>query len=172
MIQVQTHFWKTLPVGDLISLALILLTFSKSSQIGPSSSNRLESIARLSPPGVEQLGEAVPPARRLRQGARLAEDGLPARMRSRDAAVRQRPLQVAQGNSELLLQPRLTPLRLCEETRTLVSVETPRGNLRAGPPRLVDKNTSSCQFREDTRGIWGEGSDDFPLASDLQPIIS
>ena len=28
-----TYFWKTLPIGDLILLALILLTFSKSSQI-------------------------------------------------------------------------------------------------------------------------------------------
>ncbi len=38
-----TYFWKRLPIGDLISLTLILLAFSKSSQIGPFSSNHLKS---------------------------------------------------------------------------------------------------------------------------------
>ncbi len=33
MKQVYTYFWKTLPIGDLILLALISLAFSKSSQI-------------------------------------------------------------------------------------------------------------------------------------------
>ncbi len=37
-----TYFWKRLPIGDLISLTPILLAFSKSSQIGPSSSNHLK----------------------------------------------------------------------------------------------------------------------------------
>ncbi len=46
MKQVYTYFWKTLPVGDLISLALISLTFSKSSQIGPSSSNHLKMVVQ------------------------------------------------------------------------------------------------------------------------------
>ncbi len=36
--------WKTLPIGDLISLTLISLAFSKSSQIEPSSSNHLKSM--------------------------------------------------------------------------------------------------------------------------------
>ncbi len=40
----QTHIWKTLPISDLISLGLISLTFSKSSQISPSSSNHLKSV--------------------------------------------------------------------------------------------------------------------------------
>ncbi len=44
MKQVQTYFWRTLPIGDLISLAPILLAFSKSSQIGPSSSNHLKRV--------------------------------------------------------------------------------------------------------------------------------
>ncbi len=44
MKQVYTYFWKTLPVGNLILLAPILLAFSKSSQIGPSSSNHLKSL--------------------------------------------------------------------------------------------------------------------------------
>ncbi len=39
----QTYFWKRLPIGDLISLTPISLAFSKSSQIGPSSSNHLKS---------------------------------------------------------------------------------------------------------------------------------
>ncbi len=39
-----TYFWKRLPIGDLISLTRIALAFSKSSQIGPSSSNHLKSI--------------------------------------------------------------------------------------------------------------------------------
>ncbi len=43
MKQVYTYFWKTLPIGDLISLALILLAFSKSSQMGWSSSNQVNS---------------------------------------------------------------------------------------------------------------------------------
>ncbi len=38
-----THIWKTLPVSDLISLSLISIAFSKSSQISPSSSNHLMS---------------------------------------------------------------------------------------------------------------------------------
>ncbi len=37
-----TYFWKRLPIGDLISLTSISLAFSKSSQIGPSSSNHLK----------------------------------------------------------------------------------------------------------------------------------
>ncbi len=37
-----TFFWKRLPIGDLISLTLISLAFSKSSQIRPSSSNHLK----------------------------------------------------------------------------------------------------------------------------------
>ncbi len=37
-----THIWKTLPIGVLISLGLISLAFSKSSQISPSSSNHLK----------------------------------------------------------------------------------------------------------------------------------
>ncbi len=48
MKQVYTYmyFWKTMPTGDLISLTLILLAFSKSSQIGPSSSNHQNTTAR------------------------------------------------------------------------------------------------------------------------------
>ncbi len=38
------YFWKTLPIGALISLAPISLAFFKSSQIGPSSSNHLKII--------------------------------------------------------------------------------------------------------------------------------
>ncbi len=37
-----TYFWKRLPIGDLISLTPISLAFSKSSQIGQSSSNHLK----------------------------------------------------------------------------------------------------------------------------------
>ncbi len=36
-----TYFWKRLPIDDLILLTPISLAFSKSSQIGPSSSNHL-----------------------------------------------------------------------------------------------------------------------------------
>ncbi len=43
----QTYFWKTLPIDALIWLALILLAFSKSSLIGPSSSNHLKITKKL-----------------------------------------------------------------------------------------------------------------------------
>ncbi len=42
-----THFWKRLPKGDLISLTPISLAFSKSSQIGPSSSKHLKTVPQL-----------------------------------------------------------------------------------------------------------------------------
>ncbi len=42
MKQVYSYFWKTMPIGDLILLAPNSLTLSKSSQIGPSSSNHLK----------------------------------------------------------------------------------------------------------------------------------
>ena len=47
MKQVYTYFWKTLPIGDVISLNPISLAFSKSSQIGPSSSNHPKSANNL-----------------------------------------------------------------------------------------------------------------------------